>query len=45
MMPRQKQSMRNVIYEMFGEKPLYQGVSIDNANKMAEYLVCLTQKR
>lgn len=38
MMPRQKQSMRNVIYEMFGEKPLYQGVSIDNANKMASEL-------
>lgn len=38
MMPRQKQSMRNVIYKMFGEKPLYKGVSINQANKMSENL-------
>lgn len=38
MLPRQKQAMRNVIYQMFGEKPLYQGVSIDKANKMASEL-------
>jgi len=38
MMPRQKQSMRNVIYKMFGEKPLYKGVSIDEASEMSKNL-------
>ncbi len=38
MMPRQKQAMRSTIYEMFGEKPLYQGVSIDKAKTMAKEL-------
>jgi len=38
MMPRQKQAMRSTIYAMFGEKPLYQGVSIDKASEMAKAL-------
>ena len=36
--PNQKLAMRNTIFQMFGEKPLYKGVTLKQADKMSEGL-------
>lgn len=38
MMPHQTQAIKNTLLNMFGHKPLYKGVSIENATKMANNL-------
>lgn len=38
MLPRQKNAVRNIVYKMFNEKPLYSGISIDKSKELSKAL-------